>query len=126
MAEFYTFDEVMQELQIDEEELKRLISQGELRGFRDGDEIKFRRDDVLNLKKNRETEPTIILTDSDHSDSSLYRSSCRASSGLASIMNLKLARTIASSPRLSNRSVTQPAGFTSASATFDGWKSDGA
>ncbi|TET38966.1 MAG: DNA-binding protein [Planctomycetota bacterium] len=66
MAEFYTFEEVMQELQIDEEELKRLISQGELRGFRDGDEIKFRRDDVLNLKKNRETEPTIILTDSDH------------------------------------------------------------
>ncbi|MHC4660519.1 MAG: helix-turn-helix domain-containing protein, partial [Planctomycetota bacterium] len=66
MAEFYSFEEVMQELQIDEEELKRLISQGELRGFRDGDEIKFRRDDVHNLKKTRETEPTIILTDSDH------------------------------------------------------------
>jgi len=65
MAEFYSFEDVMQELQIDEDELKRLISAGELRGFRDGDEIKFRKDDVLKLKKSRETEPTIILSDSD-------------------------------------------------------------
>ena len=53
------------ELQIDEEELKKLVSQGELRGFRDGLSMKFKKDDVLNLKQGRETEPTIILTDSD-------------------------------------------------------------
>jgi len=63
--DFYTFEEVLHELQIDEEELKRLVSQGELRGFRDGASMKFRQDDVESLKKGRETEPTIILTDSD-------------------------------------------------------------
>jgi len=63
--EFYTFDEVLHILQIDEEELKRLISQGELRGIREGAQIKFRKSDVDKLRVMRESEPTIILTDSD-------------------------------------------------------------
>ena len=65
MAEYMSFEEVLKELQVDEEELKKLVSQGELRGFRDGHSMKFKKEDVVNLKKGRETEPTIILTDSD-------------------------------------------------------------
>lgn len=65
MAEYMSFEDVLKELQVDEEELKKLVSQGELRGFRDGTSMKFKKEDVLNLKKGRETEPTIILTDSD-------------------------------------------------------------
>ncbi len=64
-AEYMTFEDVLKELQIDEEELKKLVSQGELRGFREGKSMKFKKEDVVNLKKGRETEPTIILTDSD-------------------------------------------------------------
>lgn len=64
-GEYLSFEEVLEELGIDEEELKRLVSQGELRGFRDGRSMKFKRDDVVNLKRGKETEPTIILTDSD-------------------------------------------------------------
>lgn len=60
-----TFQEVLEELQIDEEELKRLVSNAELRSFKDGGRMVFKRDDVLQLKEGRETEPTIILTDSD-------------------------------------------------------------
>lgn len=63
--EFYGFKEVLRELQIDENELKRLVSEGSLRGFRDGASMKFRKDDIDKLKKGRESEPTIILTDSD-------------------------------------------------------------
>ncbi|MBI4575432.1 MAG: hypothetical protein HY722_04115 [Planctomycetes bacterium] len=65
MPDYYSFEEVLTELAIDKEELMKLVSQGELRGFRDGMSMKFKKDDVLNLKKGRETEPTIILTDSD-------------------------------------------------------------
>ncbi len=64
-VEYMTFQEVLEELQIDEDELKRLVSNAELRGFRAGSSMKFKRDDVMNLKQGRETEPTIILTDSD-------------------------------------------------------------
>jgi hypothetical protein len=63
--EYMSFEEVLSELRIDEEELKKLVSQGELRGFRDGLSMKFKKDDVIALKQGRETEPTIILTDSD-------------------------------------------------------------
>ena len=64
-VDYMTFQEVLEELQIDEDELKRLVSNAELRGFRAGSSMKFKRDDVMNLKQGRETEPTIILTDSD-------------------------------------------------------------
>ena len=48
-GEFFTFDEVLKKLQIDETRLKRLVSEGEIRAFREGDEMKFRRADVENL-----------------------------------------------------------------------------
>jgi hypothetical protein len=64
-GEFYTFEEVLKELQIDEKELRKMISQGEIHAFRDAAGMKFKKADVERVKKARETEPTIILTDSD-------------------------------------------------------------
>jgi hypothetical protein len=64
-GEFFTFKEVLQELQIDQNELQRLITQGEIRAYRDASGLKFKDEDVARLKKARETEPTVILTDSD-------------------------------------------------------------
>ncbi len=48
-GEFYTFDQVLQFWSIDETKLKRLVSEGEIRAFREGDEMKFRKSDVENL-----------------------------------------------------------------------------
>ncbi len=48
--EFFNFDEAMRELNLKEEELKRLVSEGEIRAFREGDTMKLRRADVENLK----------------------------------------------------------------------------
>lgn len=61
MAEYFSFEDVLSELQLDEDELKRMVSEGELRAFRDENKMKFRKDDVESLKKGRVTEPTIIL-----------------------------------------------------------------
>jgi len=61
MADYFSFEDVLSELQLDEDELKRMVSEGELRAFRDENKMKFRRDDVESLKKGRVTEPTIIL-----------------------------------------------------------------
>ncbi|MBI5369047.1 MAG: helix-turn-helix domain-containing protein [Planctomycetes bacterium] len=61
MPEYFSFEDVMGELQLDEEELKRMVSEGELRAFRDENKMKFRKDDVESLKKGRITEPTIVL-----------------------------------------------------------------
>jgi len=48
--EFYNFDEALDQLNLKEEELKRLVSEGEIRAFRDGERMKLRRADVENLK----------------------------------------------------------------------------
>ncbi len=48
--EFYNFDEALDQLNLKEEELKRLVSEGEIRAFRDGDTMKLRCQDVEHLR----------------------------------------------------------------------------
>ena len=57
-GEFYTFDEVLNQLDIDEQKLKRLVSEGEIRAFREGDEMKFKRSDIdtLDMEASEERE----------------------------------------------------------------------
>ena len=64
-GEFYTFDEVLKRLAIDETKLKRLVSEGEIRAFRDGGQMKFRRADVesLNLTGVPSEEETGIMSE---------------------------------------------------------------
>ena len=48
--QFYSFEEALRELRLKEEELKRLVSEGEIRAFREGDTMRLRKADVENLK----------------------------------------------------------------------------
>lgn len=45
-SEFYSFEKALTDLSLDEEDLKRLISAGEIRAFRDGSKMRLRADDV--------------------------------------------------------------------------------
>ena len=48
-GEFYNFDEVLRHLNIDENRLKRLVSEGEIRAFREGGAMKFKRTEIDGL-----------------------------------------------------------------------------
>ncbi|MDF1699731.1 MAG: helix-turn-helix domain-containing protein [Planctomycetota bacterium] len=48
-GEFYNFDEVLRNLNIDENRLKRLVSEGEIRAFREGGAMKFKRTEIDGL-----------------------------------------------------------------------------
>lgn len=48
--EFFSFEEALEELRLKEEELKRLVSEGEIRAFREGETMKLRRRDVEALR----------------------------------------------------------------------------
>jgi len=63
--EFYSFDRVLRELQMQEEELKRLVSEGEIRAFRDQDKMKFKAEDVERFKKVRSSADAETLGDED-------------------------------------------------------------
>lgn len=64
MPDYCSFEEVMTELEVTEDDLKRMVSEGELRAFRDENKMKFKREDIEGLKRGRITEPTIILPSS--------------------------------------------------------------
>jgi hypothetical protein len=68
--EYYSFDRVLKELQVEAGDLKKLISEGDLRAFRDGENMKFKKMDVEDLKKTKMAEPTIMLNDEDESSES--------------------------------------------------------
>lgn len=59
--EFFTFDEVLKELKLSEDELKKLVSEGEIRAFKDEDRMKFKKVDVEGKRPEHITEPTVIL-----------------------------------------------------------------
>jgi excisionase family DNA binding protein len=48
--EFFSFEEALDKLRLKDEELKRLVSEGEIRAFREGDTMKLRRSDVDSLR----------------------------------------------------------------------------
>lgn len=48
--QFFSFEEALKELRLKEEELKRLVSEGEIRAFREGETMKLRRADVESLR----------------------------------------------------------------------------
>src|ERR1043165_8405098 len=53
--------EAMSILGINETDLQTLVARGDLRAFRSAGTMKFRRDDVVTLKSDKGTEPTIII-----------------------------------------------------------------
>jgi len=60
-ADYLTFEDVLKLLQIHEAELNGLVVQGKLRAIRVENTLKFRRTEVESLRKQRETEPTLVI-----------------------------------------------------------------
>jgi hypothetical protein len=58
MPNYKSFDDVLNELNMDEDELKRLVSEGQIRAFRDDDRMKFRSEDVQSLARARHSTPS--------------------------------------------------------------------
>lgn len=61
MAEdYFSFEKVLRELRLEEEELKRLVSEGEIRAFRDADKMKFKAEDIARFRGSKDGElPTL-------------------------------------------------------------------
>lgn len=62
---YYSFEETLRKLRIEEDDLKMIVASGDIRVFRDDDQMKFRRADIDGIIKGRMGEPTIILPSRD-------------------------------------------------------------
>jgi excisionase family DNA binding protein len=65
----FSFLESLNELRLEEDELKRLVSEGEIRAYRDGADMRLRRSDVERLRS--ELGDDIAFVDDDFEDAGM-------------------------------------------------------
>ena len=61
--DFVSFEKALRELQMRSEELKKLVSEGEIRAFRDGESMKFKREDIDSLSEGGSEEEELVFAD---------------------------------------------------------------
>ena len=54
--DFISFEKALRDLKMQSDELRKLVSEGDIRAFRDGDSMKFRREDLDELRRGRDTD----------------------------------------------------------------------
>lgn len=69
--DFLSFEKALRELKMRSEELKKLVSEGEIRAFRDGDSMKFRRDDIQALGAKAAGDAELSFADSLEDDTGM-------------------------------------------------------
>ncbi len=61
--DFVSFEKALRELQMRSEDLKKLVSEGEIRAFRDGESMKFKREDIESLSEGGGEEEELVFAD---------------------------------------------------------------
>ncbi len=69
--DFLSFEKALRELKMRSEELKKLVSEGEIRAFRDGDSMKFRAEDVQALCAKASGDAELSFADSLEDDTGM-------------------------------------------------------
>jgi hypothetical protein len=69
--DFLSFEKALRELKMRSEELKKLVSEGEIRAFRDGDSMKFRKEDIDAISEKAKGEDELTFADSLEDDTGM-------------------------------------------------------
>ncbi|MBL8752812.1 MAG: hypothetical protein JNK15_05880 [Planctomycetes bacterium] len=69
--DFLSFEKALRELKMRSEELKKLVSEGEIRAYRDGDSMKFRREDIASLGVKSEGDTKLSMGDALEDDTGM-------------------------------------------------------
>lgn len=69
--DFVSFEKALRELKMQSEELKKLVSEGEIRAFRDGQSMKFKREDVEGLVAGDSDADELVFADALEDDTGM-------------------------------------------------------
>ena len=69
--DFVSFEKALRDLKIQSAELKKLVSEGEIRAFRDGDSMKFKREDLEALGSRGAEDEEFVFADSLEDDTGM-------------------------------------------------------
>lgn len=69
--EYVSFEKALRDLQLQSEQLKKMVSQGDIRAFRDGDSMQFRAEDVAALRARTDGEEELVFADALEDDTGM-------------------------------------------------------
>lgn len=69
--DFVSFDKALRQLEMESTELKKLVSEGEIRAFRDGSSMKFKRADLDNLVPELEMDDELDFSETLEDDTGM-------------------------------------------------------
>lgn len=69
--DYVSFEKALRELKMRSEELKKLVSEGDIRAFRDGDSMKFKAEDVQALLSRAKGEEELAFVDALEDDTGM-------------------------------------------------------
>jgi hypothetical protein len=69
--EYVSFEKALRDLRLRSEELRKLVSEGDIRAFRDGDSMKFRMEDVAALAARKKGEEELAFADALEDDTGM-------------------------------------------------------
>ncbi len=69
--DYMSFEKALAELNLRDEQLKRMVSEGEIRAFREGSSMKFRREDIDTMARRRKGEDELVFADALEDDTGM-------------------------------------------------------
>lgn len=69
--DFISFEKALRELKMQSEELKKLVSEGDIRAYRDGASMKFKKEDVDSLLSRKGGEGDLVFADALEDDAGM-------------------------------------------------------
>jgi excisionase family DNA binding protein len=69
--DYISFEKALAELNLREEDLRRMVSEGDIRAFREGASMRFRREDIDALASKRKGEEDLMFADSLEDDTGM-------------------------------------------------------
>jgi len=69
--DYISFEKALAELNLREEDLRRMVSEGDIRAFREGASMKFRREDLETLARRRKGEEDLVFADALEDDTGM-------------------------------------------------------
>ena len=107
--DFISFEKALRDLKLRSEELRKLVSEGEIRAFRDGpDSMKFRKEDVEALRGQAAGEEELAFADSLEDDTGMVTEQLSAEDTLLADVDEE-----ETAPRAARRSAARSSGASS-------------
>lgn len=119
--DYISFEKALAELNLREEDLRRMVSEGDIRAFREGASMKFRREDVDALAQQRKGEEDLMFADSLEDDTGMVTEEISEEDTLLAEDDVEETRTVRTATRTRSPRVAAVTATVETESREPGW-----